>query len=399
MTDLVLGANTALSSSSPRIQVTLQGQQKIGEQLGLVWLALDAQRKPTGTPAYLQSPTDWATVESIDQGAAWQLQLSQVPANSQHLMLVLYSYASKTTLGQVECKLECSTDQIHYTPQLRGSTDSAMIVLEVYQRNGQWKLRALAEGSPYGLAALGRRLELALDEKHPTASQTPPDGQGAAGAGRTGYGNGGYGNDDSSNEWTGTAFAIGHRHLLTCAHVADDARHIQLSSLQGRRTAQCIAMDRPNDVAVLLINEQDLPHVLSIHQGRAGELGEAVTALGYPLSGLIGSHLQVTQGCISSLRGYQEDIARLQFTAPIQAGSSGSPLLDQHGKVLGLVTSSLVSAQNMNFAVKHYLLWALLDSIGFELSNPAPPISMAALSQTQLVKQAQKAIWQVSCQR
>ncbi|MEC7119509.1 MAG: trypsin-like peptidase domain-containing protein [Pseudomonadota bacterium] len=396
MVDLVLGANTALSGHAPCIHVTLQGQQQIGEQLGLVWLALDAQRKPTGTPAYLQSPTDWASVEAIEHGAAWQLQLSQVPPNSQHLMLVLYSYSSKTTLGQVECKLHCTTDDIHYTPPLRSSTDSAMIVLEVYQRNGQWKLRALAEGSPYGLAALGRRLELALDEKHPTANHTPPDRQGQGGTGRGGYGN----DDDKPNDWTGTAFAISPRHLLTCAHVADEARQIQLSSLQGRRTAQCIAMDRPNDVAVLLINEQDLPHVLPVHQGRAGELGESVTALGYPLSGLIGSHLQVTQGCISSLRGYQEDIGRLQFTAPIQSGSSGSPLLDQQGQVLGMVTSSLMNAQNMNFAVKHYLIWALLDTIGFESQAMAQqPIGMSPLSQTQLVKQAQKAIWQVSCQR
>ncbi len=391
MTELVLGANTTLSNRTPCLHVKVQGQQQIGQQLGLVWLALDAQRKPTGTPAYLQSPTDWAVPEVIDSGAGWQLQLDQVPANSQHLMLVLYSYSSKTTLGQVECTLHCRNDDIRYQPQLRSSTDSAMIVLEVYQRNGQWKLRALAEGSPYGLAALGRRLELALDEKHPAAtSQTSPEGQGR----------GGYGNDqDRPNDWTGTAFAISPRHLLTCAHVADEARQIQISSQQGRRTAQCIAIDRPNDVAILLINEQDLPHVLSVHEGRAGELGEAVTALGYPLAGLIGSHLQVTQGCISSLRGYQEDIGRLQFTAPIQAGSSGSPLLDQHGKVVGMVTSSLSNAQNMNFAVKHYLIWALLDTIGFESSTTAQKLSVMPLGQTQLVKQAQSAIWQVSCQR
>lgn len=398
MVDLVLGANAPLSGHAPRIHITLQGQQQIGEQLGLVWLALDAQRKPTGTPAYLQSPTDWATVEPMTQGAAWQLQLNQVPQNTQHLMLVLYSYSSKTTLGQVECKLECSADQIIYSPQLRNNTDSAMIVLEVYQRNGQWKIRALAEGSPYGLAALGRRLELALDEKHPNAGQ--PSNPSTGGQGYDGSGRGSYGNDhDRPNEWAGTAFAISPRHLLTCAHVADEARQIQLNSLQGRRTAQCIAMDRPNDVAVLLINEQDLPHILPVKQGRAGELGESVTALGYPLSGLIGSHLQVTQGCISSLRGYQEDIGRLQFTAPIQSGSSGSPLLDQQGQVLGMVTSSLVNAQNMNFAVKHYLLWALLDTIGFEIPAASQRVSLASLSQTQLVKQAQSAIWQVSCQR
>lgn len=381
MAELELGANTLLSGQSPRIQVKLQGQLQIGQQLGLVWLVLDAQRKPIGTPAYLQSPTDWAKVEPITQGAEWQLQLSQVPSNTQHLMLVMYSYASKTTLGQVECKLECTTDQILYTPPLRNNTDSAMIMLEVYQRNGQWKLRALAEGSPYGLAALGRRLELALDEKHPESSSGHPS------------------SDDQPNQWTGTAFAISPRHLLTCAHVADEASQMQISSQQGRRRVQCIAMDRPNDVAVLLVDDQDLPSYLPIHPTRAGELGESVTALGYPLSGVMGSHLQVTQGCISSLRGYQEDIGRLQFTAPIQSGSSGSPLLDQYGKVLGMVTSSLNNAQNMNFAVKHYLMWAILDTIGFDAPKNSGKISLATLTQPQLVKQAQSSIWQIYCVR
>jgi len=66
---------------------------------------------------------------------------------------------------------------------------------------------------------------------------------------------------------------------------------------------------------------------------------------------------------------------------------------------LGMVTSSLVNAQNMNFAVKHYLLWALLDTIGFDVPAASQRVSLASLSQTQLVKQAQSAIWQVSCQR
>jgi S1-C subfamily serine protease len=381
MMTLTVGANTPLHSLTPSVEVSVTGSQQLAEQLGVMWLALDAQRQPACTPAYLQTATDWATAEPSAQGACWRMDLNRLPESAQHVMLVLYSYSSLTTLGQVSCQLTIQPDATSYVPQLQGCTDSAMIVLELYCRQGQWKARALADGSAYGLAALGRRLSLALDEKHPTAQ---PDHAIP---------------HDQPSQWTGTAFAISPRHLLTCAHVADEASQIQLSSLQGRRTAQCIAMDRPNDVAVLLINEQDLPHVLPVKQGRAGELGESVTALGYPLSGLIGSHLQVTQGCISSLRGYQEDIGRLQFTAPIQSGSSGSPLLDQQGQVLGMVTSSLVNAQNMNFAVKHYLLWALLDTIGFDVPAASQRVSLASLSQTQLVKQAQSAIWQVSCQR
>ena len=381
---LTLGANAALSGAQLAVDVLVSGVQQLAQQLGLVWLVLDQQRKPQGTPAYLQAPTAWAQATPIEQGARWQMDLNQVPASAHSVLLVLYSFASKTTLGMVNCQIEIA--QTHqYTPQLQGCTDSAMIVLELYRRNDQWKVRALGEGSSYGLAALGRRLELALDEKHPESASGGSSGHPSS--------------DDQPNQWTGTAFAISPRHLLTCAHVADEASQMQISSQQGRRRVQCIAMDRPNDVAVLLVDDQDLPSYLPIHPTHAGELGESVTALGYPLSGVMGSHLQVTQGCISSLRGYQEDIGRLQFTAPIQSGSSGSPLLDQYGKVLGMVTSSLNNAQNMNFAVKHYLMWAILDTIGFDAPKNSGKISLATLTQPQLVKQAQSSIWQIYCVR
>jgi S1-C subfamily serine protease len=380
MMTLTVGANTPLHSLTPSVEVRVTGSQQLAEQLGVMWLALDAQRQPACTPAYLQTATDWATAEPSAQGACWRMDLNQLPESAQHLMLVLYSYSSLTTLGQVSCQLTIQPDATSYVPQLQGCTDSAMIVLELYCRQGQWKARALADGSAYGLAVLGRRLSLALDEKHPTAQpdHTTPH--------------------DQPSQWTGTAFAISPRLLLTCAHVTDGAREIQLNALHGRRTAHCIAYDRQNDVAILSVNEADLPVVLPLHQGRAGQLGESVTTLGYPLSGLVGSHLQVTQGCISSLRGIAENSACLQFTAPIQSGSSGSPLLDQMGQVVGMVIATMSNTQNMNFAVKHYLLWALLDSVGFEPALPVPD-ARVPLSPPQLVKQAQQALWHVSCQR
>jgi len=105
-------------------------------------------------------------------------------------------------------------------------------------------------------------------------------------------------------------------------------------------------------------------------------------------------------------------IAQAQFTAPIQPGSSGSPLLPPTGEVIGMVTSSLnhEHAQNMNYAVKSQLLSALLTSAGIslaELSNSTaaqhnqstlPSISSKPLSTPQLSKQSRGALWLVGCQ-
>jgi S1-C subfamily serine protease len=44
-------------------------------------------------------------------------------------------------------------------------------------------------------------------------------------------------------------------------------------------------------------------------------------------------------------------IRKIQFTAPISSGSSGGPLLNERGEVVGITAQTLTSAQNINFAV------------------------------------------------
>ena len=98
----------------------------------------------------------------------------------------------------------------------------------------------------------------------------------------------------------------------------------------------------------------------------------------------------------------------MQFTAPIQPGSSGSPLLLPTGEVIGMVTSSLVHehAQNMNYAVKFQLLSALLAIAGISLDNSSDSSDSSGMSRTtaaplttpQLSKQSRGALWLVGCQ-
>ena len=123
-------------------------------------------------------------------------------------------------------------------------------------------------------------------------------------------------------------------------------------------------------------------------------LAQAITTLGYPLAGLMGSGIQVTQGVISGLFGAHNDIRLLQFTAPIQPGSSGSPLLDETGAVLGVVSSTFTHAQNMNFAIRNSLAMALMEAanLQYRLQSHAQ-----ALSAAQMVTQTQNSIWRVEC--
>tara|TARA_Y100000294_G_scaffold144997_1_gene140120 strand:- start:23 stop:529 length:507 start_codon:yes stop_codon:yes gene_type:complete len=98
------------------------------------------------------------------------------------------------------------------------------------------------------------------------------------------------------------------------------------------------------------------PSLASSHLKFAPEVktGQSVTALGFPLSDVLGTGVKVTTGIISSMSGYKGNDTNLQFSAAIQPGSSGGPLVDQFNRLVGVTTSALIGEdiQNLNFAVK-----------------------------------------------
>jgi S1-C subfamily serine protease len=70
-----------------------------------------------------------------------------------------------------------------------------------------------------------------------------------------------------------------------------------------------------------------------------------------------------SQGMVSSIRGLDSGTL-LQITAPISAGSSGGPVLDVLGNVIGVAVATIREGQNLNFAVPTNYLAALVDRIG-----------------------------------
>lgn len=157
---------------------------------------------------------------------------------------------------------------------------------------------------------------------------------------------------------TGSGFALDEHILVTNRHVVGGATTLQVSTFDGRDinvTASSAAGIA--DLAIVRTTES-LPGRIPLAESDP-EVGEPVTAVGYPLGG----PLTTTQGHVL---GFEKDpigwsqLPMLVNDAPIEHGSSGSPLLDSRGKLVGIVYAT--SGQDPQFAVPVEVLAKLLAS-------------------------------------
>jgi S1-C subfamily serine protease len=175
---------------------------------------------------------------------------------------------------------------------------------------------------------------------------------------------------------SGTGFLLNRRGLLaTNWHVVADAKNISVAfpGWSGAVSAEVVVRDVVNDLAVLRVTDStklattcpDLPFQLASSNGVT--LGERVSAIGYPLTPMLGSNPKFSEGVVSSKSGWQDDPRSLLISAQVQPGSSGSPLFDSDGNIIGVVVATLDAGkvyqaasaipQNVNFAIKaDYLL-------------------------------------------
>jgi len=157
-------------------------------------------------------------------------------------------------------------------------------------------------------------------------------------------------------------------YILTNAHVVQGARRVQVLLARSLRDtpegvsilkprgkiveAQIVGIDRETDLAVLSIPEKGLPF---LELGDSDEIkqGQLVLAFGSPF----GLENSVTLGVVSSVaRQFQPEdpVVYIQTDAPINPGNSGGPLVDAHGKVMGIntfIVSRSGGSEGVGFAV------------------------------------------------
>ena len=141
--------------------------------------------------------------------------------------------------------------------------------------------------------------------------------------------------------------------VLTNYHVIENAQAVTVKLPDGRefRAQGVLGSDAELDVAVLKIEANGLP-TIPLGDSDQVKVGQRVVTIGNPLGVL---EYTVSDGIISAIRLNDDPSAKLkkylQITAPVSQGSSGGPLLNLRGQVIGITFAIIELGQNLNFAI------------------------------------------------
>lgn len=167
----------------------------------------------------------------------------------------------------------------------------------------------------------------------------------------------------------GTGFVVGaDGRIATNLHVIEGADEVtvQLSDKRRFSVDKVVAIDPARDLVIVQIGAADLP-TLRLGNSDNVSAGEPVVIIGNPLGVL---DFTVSDGLISSVRPLTDQVTVLQTSAPISQGSSGGPLFNNYGEVIGIATFFSTEGQNLNFAIpSNYLRPLLAQNGGLSLSE------------------------------
>lgn len=147
----------------------------------------------------------------------------------------------------------------------------------------------------------------------------------------------------------GSGFFIGPDRVVTNRHVIDNAVRAEVHSYTGAvyPVKGVLAVDAEGDIALLRV-EAPASQVRPLSLDRTSpQEGESIVVIGNPF-GLEGS---VTNGIVSAVRDIPTFGRIIQITAAISPGSSGSPVVNMQGQVIGVATLQITGGQSVNFAI------------------------------------------------
>lgn len=172
----------------------------------------------------------------------------------------------------------------------------------------------------------------------------------------------------------GTGFCVTENgYFLTNYHVVKDADQVRITidSSDHEIVAEVVKTNPRVDLALLKADGTFKP--VRFASETEFRLGEAIWVLGFPNPDRQGTSIKVTQGCVSSEKGPQDEDRSFQMDAAVQPGNSGSPVINEYGEVIGVAAGQLIeeevlkesgrTPQNVNYAIKgsyitRFLFWS-----------------------------------------
>ncbi|MGB8657721.1 MAG: tetratricopeptide repeat protein [Candidatus Zixiibacteriota bacterium] len=148
----------------------------------------------------------------------------------------------------------------------------------------------------------------------------------------------------------GSGFFINERgDVITNRHVLVEASSAKVKTANGKiyPITKVLAEDEAGDLILVSV---DIPasavHASSV-SATIPEVGERVIVIGSPE----GLEQTVSEGIVSAVRDIPAFGKIIQITAPTSPGSSGSPVVNMKGEIIGVATFQVVEGQNLNFAI------------------------------------------------
>ncbi len=173
-------------------------------------------------------------------------------------------------------------------------------------------------------------------------------------------------------ESLGTGFVVrADGWIATNLHVVVGGPRVKVTLRDGRQLDVVEVLNASTDYDLILVrvDAKGLP-TLELGDSDAMRPGDSVVAIGNPM----GLEDTVSNGLVSGRRKDKAGVEVLQVSAPISPGSSGGPIINDRGQVIGIAEQVLVQGQNLNFAVPIRYLLPMIEQ-----PDPMPFKQFAAL--------------------
>jgi serine protease Do len=247
--------------------------------------------------------------------------------------------------------LACGNKAGHTQPSPSASAVAALPVATAAPRVPAPAI-VTSEGMPVSFAPLAKRADPAVATVKARVEGESPSGRRRVVA-----------------EGLGTAFVYDPDGLLlTNNHVIEKATEVQVGFFDGRELpAKIVGRDKHTDVAVLRVDERNLPS-LPLGDSDTIEVGDWVVAIGNPF----GLAHTVSAGILSAKGRTRDDVKGLdqsgyfnflQTDASINPGNSGGPLLNLRGEVVGINAAVRANANSIGFAIPINMVKQLLPML------------------------------------
>jgi len=152
-------------------------------------------------------------------------------------------------------------------------------------------------------------------------------------------------------------------YILTNNHVIEGCRKVTLSHNGQEISANVIATDSKNDLAILKSNVRP-SRFYKLSQNDAKLLDNVIIA-GYPLGKRVSSAIKTSKGSVTSLAGYGDNYSNFQTDAALNQGNSGGPIMNRSGNVVGIAVANYgkqAGVESFNFGIKSSTVKTFIES-------------------------------------